>query len=239
MPLTFRHVLTAALLLCSGWTAAHAQEATIRKNLGERLSSFAKIDEVSKSPINGLWEVRINETDIFYSDAEGNFLIQGAILDTRNRRNLTEERTMQLSAISFDSLPLKDAFQIVRGNGKRKLAVFEDPNCGYCKRFERDMQSVNDVTIYLFLYPVLGPDSTEKVKNLWCAKDRAKAWQDAMVRDMPIAKASCDTSAIERNIAFGKRHKITGTPTLIFADGARVPGAIPAAQVETRLAEAK
>ena len=239
MPLNFRHLLTAALLLCGGWTAAHAQEATIRKNLGERLSSFAKIDEVSKSPINGLWEVRINETDIFYSDAEGNFLIQGAILDTRNRRNLTEERTMQLSAISFDSLPLKDAFQIVRGNGKRKLAVFEDPNCGYCKRFERDMQSVNDVTIYLFLYPVLGPDSTEKVKNLWCAKDRAKAWQDAMVRDMPIAKASCDTSAIERNIAFGKRHKITGTPTLIFADGSRVPGAIPAAQVEARLAEAK
>ena len=236
---TFKNLMAAFLLLCSAWSTAHAQEATIRKNLAERLSSFAKIDEVSKSPINGLYEVRINETDIFYSDAEGNFLIQGAILDTRNRRNLTEERTTQLSAISFDSLPLKDAFQIVRGNGKRKLAVFEDPNCGYCKRFERDMQNVNDVTIYLFLYPVLGPDSTEKSKNLWCAKDKAKAWQDAMVRDQPIAKASCDTSAIDRTLAFGKKHKITGTPTLIFADGARVPGAIPAAQVEARLAEAK
>ena len=236
---TFRHLLAASVLLWCGWSSAQAQEATIRKNLAERLSSFAKIDEVSKSPINGLYEVRINETDIFYSDAEGNFLIQGAILDTRNRRNLTEERTTQLSAISFDSLPLKDAFQIVRGNGKRKLAVFEDPNCGYCKRFERDMQNVNDVTIYLFLYPVLGPDSTEKSKNLWCAKDKAKAWQDAMVRDQPIAKASCDTSAIDRTLAFGKKHKITGTPTLIFADGARVPGAIPAAQVEARLAEAK
>ena len=231
--------LASVLMLCGGWIPAQAQEATIRKNLGERLSSFSKIDEVTKSPINGLYEVRINETDIFYSDAEGNFLIQGAILDTRNRRNLTEERVAQLSAISFESLPLKDAFQVVRGNGKRKMAVFEDPNCGYCKRFERDMQNVSDVTIYMFLYPILSPDSTEKSKNLWCAKDRAKAWQDAMVRDLPIVKASCDTSAIDRTLAFGKKHKITGTPTIIFADGSRVPGAIPAAQVEKQLAEAK
>ncbi|MCY7370175.1 MAG: DsbC family protein [Polaromonas sp.] len=235
----FAATLAVALLLCAAWIPAEAQEATIRKNLGERLSSFAKIDEVSKSPISGLYEVRINETDIFYTDAEGNFLIQGAILDTRARRNLTEERVAQLSVIAFDALPHKDAFQIVRGNGKRKMAVFEDPNCGYCKRFERDMQNVNDVTIYLFLYPVLGADSLEKSKNLWCAKDKPKAWIDAMVRDQPIVKASCDTSAIDRTLAFGKKHKITGTPTIIFADGTRVPGAITAVQVEKQLAEAK
>ena len=239
-PIIRTHLAATALLLLSAvWTPAQAQEAAIRKNLGERLSSFGKIDEVSKSPINGLYEVRINETDIFYSDADGNFLIQGAILDTRSRRNLTEERVALLSAIGFDTLPLKDAFQVVRGNGKRKMAVFEDPNCGYCKRFERDMQNVSDITIYMFLYPVLGADSVEKSKNLWCAKDKAKAWQDAMVRDQPIAKASCDTTAIDRTLAFGKKHKITGTPTIIFADGSRVPGAIPAAQVEKQLAEAK
>jgi thiol:disulfide interchange protein DsbC len=234
-----RHLLLPVLLsvFCVG--AAVAQEAVIRKNLAERLPVFAKIDEISKSPINGLFEVRINESDIFYTDAEGNFLIQGVLLDTRSRRNLTEERIEKLTALDFSSLPIKDAFTIVRGNGKRKMAVFEDPNCGYCKRFERDLQKVNDVTIYMFLYPVLGADSTDKTKSIWCAKDRAKVWQDVMVRDQPVPQASCDTAAIDRNIAFGKKHKITGTPTVFFADGSRVPGAIDSAKVEKYLADAK
>jgi thiol:disulfide interchange protein DsbC len=124
----------------------------------------------------------------------------------------------------------------VRGNGKRKIAVFEDPNCGYCKRFERDLQSIDNVTVYMFLYPILGADSTEKSRHVWCAKDRAKAWLDLMVRSQAPEKASCDTSAITRNLEYGKRLKITGTPTLVFADGSRVPGAIPATQVEKLLA---
>ena len=219
--------------------AAVAQEAAIRKNLAERLPNLPKIDEVSKTPMNGLYELRVNDSDIFYTDAEGNFLIQGVLIDARSKRNLTEERTEKLNAIEFSSLPLKDAFTIVRGNGKRKMAVFEDPNCSFCKRFERDLQNVNDVTVHMFLYPVLGADSVEKTKNLWCAKDRSKAWLDAMVRDMPIVKATCDASAIDRNRAFGTKYKITGTPTIFFADGSRVPGAISAAQVEKFLAEAR
>ena len=218
---------------------AFAQEAAIRKNLAERLPAFAKIDEVSKTPMNGLYEVRVNETDIFYTDAEGNFLLQGNLIDTRAKRNLTEERTEKLNAIDFGALPLKDAFTVVRGNGKRKMVVFEDPNCGYCKRFERDLQKVSDVTVYMFLYPILSPDSTEKSKSIWCAKDKGKAWQDLMVRDQPVPKASCDTAAIDRNIDFGKKHKITGTPTIFFADGSRVPGAISSQQVEKFLADAK
>ena len=216
-----------------------AQEATIRKNLQERLPAFSKIDEVSKTPMNGLFEIRVNDSDIFYTDAEGNFLIQGNLIDTRAKRNLTEERVEKLSSIDFNALPIKDAFTIVRGNGKRKMAVFEDPNCGYCKRFERDMQKVTDVTVYMFLYPILGPDSTDKSKSIWCAKDKAKVWQDLMVRDQPVPKASCDTAALERNIEFGKKHKVTGTPTLFFADGSRVPGAVNAQQVEKFLADAK
>ena len=211
----------------------------IRKNLTERLPNLPKIDEVSKAPMAGLYELRVNETEIFYTDAEGNFLIQGHLIDTKAKRNLTEERVEKLSAIEFDALPLKDAFTVVRGNGKRKMAVFEDPNCGYCKRFERDMQKVSDVTVYMFLYPILSPDSTEKSKSIWCSKDRSKAWQDMMVRDQSVPKTSCDTAAIDRNLAFGKKHKITGTPTIFFADGSRVPGAIGAPQVEKQLAEAK
>ncbi len=226
-------------LLAAGFTSAFAQEALIRKNLGERLPSFAKIDEVSKTPMNGLYEIRINESDIFYTDAEGNFLIQGNLIDTRAKRNLTEERTEKLSAIDFATLPVKDAFTIVRGNGKRKMAVFEDPNCGYCKRFERDLQKVSDVTIYMFLYPILSPDSTDKSKNIWCAKDKAKVWQDVMVRDQPVPKSSCDSAAIDRNVDYGRKHKITGTPTIFFADGSRVPGAINSQQVEKFLTDAK
>jgi thiol:disulfide interchange protein DsbC len=233
-----KSTVAVCLVACS-MGAAFAQENLIRKNLAERLPNLPKIDEVSKTPMNGLYELRVNDSDIFYTDAEGNFLIQGVLIDARSKRNLTEERTEKLNAVEFSALPLKDAFTIVRGNGKRKMAVFEDPNCGYCKRFERDLQNVNDVTVYMFLYPVLGADSVEKTKNIWCAKDRGKAWLDMMVRDMPAAKATCDTTAIDRNKAFGTKHKITGTPTIFFADGGRVPGAINAAQVEKFLAEAK
>ena len=218
---------------------ARAQEATIRKNLGERIPNLPKIDEITKSPMPGLYEVRIGGTDIVYTDAEGNFLIQGNLIDTKQRRNLTEERIDKLTAIDFNGLPWKDAFTIVRGDGKRKLAVFEDPNCGYCKRFEADLQKVNNVTVHMFLLPILGKDSMEKSKNIWCAKDRAKAWTDWMLRDIMPPAATCDTSALTRNVELSKKFKITGTPTLVFADGSRVPGAISAAQLEKLLADAK
>ena len=235
MKLTHTAILLATLVTAFG---VAAQEATIRKNLAERLPQIEKIDEVTKSPVPGLFEVRVNGTEIFYTDAEANYLVQGNLIDTKQRRNLTEERIEKLLAVNFDTLPFKDAFTIVRGNGKRKLAVFEDPNCGYCKRFERDLQKVDNVTIHMFLYPILGPESVEKSKNIWCAKDKQKAWQDWMVRDVAPAAAKCDTAAITRNVEIGRKYKITGTPTLLFADGSRVPGAIGAAQVEKKLTEA-
>jgi thiol:disulfide interchange protein DsbC len=229
----------AALVLAVLGTAAQAQgDSVIRKNLGERIPQLQKIDEVRKAEMPGLWEVRVG-TDVFYTDSEGNFLISGQLIDTKSRRNLTEERVDKLSAIDFSSLPLADAFTIVRGDGKRKLAVFEDPNCPYCKRFERDLQKVDNVTIYMFLYPILGPDSIDKSHHIWCAKDRGKAWQQVMVENRPLAPASCDTAPVERNVAFGHKHKITGTPTLLFTDGKRVPGAISAADVDKMLSAAK
>jgi thiol:disulfide interchange protein DsbC len=219
--------------------SSFAQEASIRKNLGERIPQLQKIDEISKTGMPGLYEIRVNGSEIYYTDSEANFLFQGNLIDTKQRRNLTEERVEKLLAVSFDSLPLKDAFTIVRGNGKRKLAVFEDPNCGYCKRFERDLEKVNNITIHTFLYPVLGPDSGEKSKNIWCAKDRSKTWQDWMAREQLPATLNCDSSAIARNLELGRKHKITGTPTLIFADGSRVPGAINVQQIEKFLSDIK
>ena len=220
-----------------GPQTAAATEATIRKNLGVRVPQM-KIDEIGRTPMPGVWEVLVG-TDIFYTDAEGNHLIQGEMLDARTRKNLTAERIEKLTAIKFDDLPAKDAFTIVRGDGKRRMAVFQDPNCGFCKRLERDLQKVDNVTIHMYLYPILSADSHEKSRNIWCAKDRAKAWTDWMVRDIVPPAATCDTAAVERNIDYGRKHNISGTPTIVFTDGKRVPGAIPAAQVDKYLAEAK
>jgi len=234
--LTLTLIAGAVLAASSLFASAFAQDAAIRKNLAERIPQLPKIDEISKTPIAGIFEIRVNGTDIYYTDAQGNYLIQGNLIDTKNRRNLTEERVDKLTAIRFDTLPFKDAFTIVRGTGKRQLAVFEDPNCGYCKRFERNLQKVNNVTIHLFLYPILGADSGEKSKAVWCAKDKAKAWQDWMVRDVPLpAASSCDTTVLARNVELGRKFKVTGTPTLVFVDGSRVPGAVGADEVEKRL----
>ncbi|KAF1049862.1 DsbC family protein [Xylophilus sp.] len=231
-------LLFAADMALAAAFSASAQESAIRKNLPERIPQISKIDEVRPTPMGGLYEVRAG-TDIFYTDAKGNCLIQGELIDTQGRRNLTEDRITRLTAIDFASLPFKDAITIVRGDGKRQLVVFEDPNCGYCKRFERELQSVDNVTIHLFLYPILSPDSAEKSRNIWCARDKAGTWQDLMLRDKPPAAASCDTAALQRNLALGRKHKINGTPTLLFADSSRVPGAIGAREVEQHLARAQ
>ncbi|MDP3425680.1 MAG: DsbC family protein [Burkholderiaceae bacterium] len=241
-PAPHHRIATALLTLTLGLalhTGAAAQEATIRKNLSERLPNFPSIDEVSKTPMPGLFEVRVNGADVLYTDAEGNYLIQGMLIDTRAKVNLTEERVEKLSAVPFKDLPFKDAFTIVKGNGKRKLAVFEDPNCGYCKKFERDLAKIDNVTVHVFLYPILSKDSADKSKAIWCAKDKGKAFTDWMLKDIQPPAASCDASAVDRNVEFGKKNRITGTPTLFFVDGSRVPGAIPTERIEKLLSDAK
>lgn len=226
-----------ALLSASAMT----QEAVIRKNLPERLPQLKTIDEINKTGIPGLFEIRVNGNDIFYTDSQANYLIMGNLIDTQAKRNLTEERLEKLSAVKFDELPFKDAFTIVRGTGKRKLAVFEDPNCGYCKRFERDLQKLDNVTVYMFLYPILGADSGEKSKAIWCSKEPGKAWQDWMLRDKqpPGATPGCDSTALTRNVELGRNFRINGTPTIILSNGQRIPGAVDDKQLEKALAEVK
>ena len=234
------HAFAATALMALSLSSALAQghEATIRKALSERIPQIPKIEEITPTPLAGIYELRLSTNEIYYSDATGNYLIQGNLIDTKNKRNLTEEREAKLSAIDFQSLPLKDAITIVHGNGKRKLAVFEDPNCGYCKRFERDLAKIDNLTVYLFLMPVLGPGSVEKSRNVWCAKDPGAAWVNLMQKDIAPAAVQCNTAAIDRNLEFGRKYKITGTPTLVAQDGTRVPGAINNTQIEKLLADA-
>ena len=226
-------LLSAGLLLAG---AASADEATIRKNLAERLPSMPKIDEVTKTPIPGIYEVRLG-TELIYSDETGSHIFQGSIIETKSRTDLTQVRIDKLTQIDFASLPLKDAVLIKQGSGARKLVVFSDPNCGYCKRIERDLLELKDVSIYTFLYPILGPDSTTKSKDIWCAKVRAKAWRGWMIDgETPTSAANgCDVAALERNLKLGQKYKIQGTPAVVFEDGSRTPGAMPTAQIEARM----
>lgn len=234
-----RRTAVTALLALALLPAAQANEAAIRKNLAERMPQLPKIDEVQRSPMDGLWEVRIG-TDILYTDAQGNYLLQGEIFDTRERRNLTQARIDRLTAFDFPALPLRDAITIRQGTGARKIAVFVDPNCGFCKRFERDLASLKDVTIHNFVYPILGPDSEAKSRDIWCARDRAKAWRDWMIDGKlpPKADASCDTSAIARNVELGRKHRVNGTPATVLENGIRLPGAVPLETLEKRVATA-
>ncbi len=232
------NALMAALLLMSSHNL-WAQDANLKKNLAERLPSLPKIEEISKTPMPGVFEVRVQGNELFYTDAKGDFLIQGALIDTKQKRNLTEERTDKLSAVAFDNIPLKFAFTQVKGNGKRKLVVFADPNCGYCKRFEKDLQKIDNVTIYHMLYPVLGEDSKTKSRNIACAKDRVKTWNDWMLQGITPPAVTCDNHNIDAIVGLAKNNRIKGPPTLFVADGTRVPGAIDAAQVETLLNSVK
>ncbi len=234
-------VLSFALLALAAFALpAQAQEAAIRKAIAERLPTFPKIDEVREAPMKGLFEIRVG-TDIFYTDASGNHLIEGQLIDTRSKTNLTEARIAKLTAIDFAELPLADAIVFKQGTGARKLVVFADPNCGYCKKFEKDLAGVKDVTVYTFLYPILGADSTDKSRDIWCAKDNTKAWRDWMVNNTtpPRNVGPCDAAALARNTALGRKHKVTGTPALVFEDGKRVPGAMAPADIEKMLAAAQ
>ena len=231
--------LRSALALTMIATLAHAavaQEAVIRKNLAERLPDFPKIEEITKTAIPGVYELRVG-TEILYTDERGDYLIEGTLIETKTRTNVTAARIDKLTAIDFATLPLKDAIVVKQGTGARKLVVFADPNCGYCKKFEADMQQVKDVTVYTFLIPILGGDSPEKSRNLWCSKDNGTAWRDWMIHGTAPMRSmgACDTSALARNVALSKKYRVNGTPALVFEDGKRVPGAMAPDQVEKQL----
>ena len=234
-----KHLAAATLLGLTLMTPhgvmAQGQETQIRKNLAERLPNMPRIEEVKRTPMSGVYEVRTESNEIYYTDADANYLIQGELIDIRQKRNLTEERLDKLNAVEFAKLPFKDAFTLVQGNGQRKLAIFVDPNCGYCKRFERDLEKLENITLHVFLYPVLGADSLEKSKAIWCAKDKGKAWRDWMLGGQLPTPSTCDTSAIERNVEFGRKNRITGTPTSFAANGNRIQGAVPLAQLQKQI----
>jgi thiol:disulfide interchange protein DsbC len=237
------NALGAASVLCSACLSGPATAQTpadpavqaIRIKLGQRLSGLPKIDEISASGMPGLYEVRLG-TDLFYTDAQSNYLIRGELIDTRSQRNLTRERIEQLTAIEFDKLPLQDAIVWKVGNGKRRIAVFADPNCPYCKKLELELQGLKDVSVYTFLYPILAADSSAKSEAIWCTKDATTAWRDWMLKGSAPQVAPTCTNPIERNLKLGRTHRIQGVPAVFFEDGTRSPGLLSAVQIEAKWA---
>ncbi|MDO9244708.1 MAG: DsbC family protein [Rhodocyclaceae bacterium] len=214
--------------------AAFANEALVKKSVETWLgNSGPKVENVRKSGALGLYEVQV-DGELIYTDEKVTHIIIGEVIETSSRKNLSEERKQKLAQIKFSDLPLDMAVKQVKGNGKRLLATFEDPNCSYCKKLAQELQGVNDVTIYTFIYPILSPDSTEKAKNLWCASDRVRAWNDFMINNQAPASKNCNHPT-EKVVAFGKKLNIRGTPTMFFADGSRVPGYMPLATLEKAL----
>lgn len=220
----------AALLPLVAMAGPESIKAEIEKRYPE-----VKVDRVTPTTYNNLFEVFAGG-EIFYTDDKASFIILGKVVDPKTRADLTEARLAKLNAIKFDDLPLEHAMKLTRGNGSRRIAVFEDPNCGYCKRFEQGLASMDNLTAYIFMYPILAADSAEKAKSIWCSPDKLKAWQDLMLREkQPTAAGTCN-HPIDKIVALGQKMRINGIPLTFFEDGERAPGAITKENIEAKLA---
>ena len=231
--------LLAAIALVLAAGMARADEEAIRKAVQAKFPR-ASVQSVTKLPYLGLYEIVI-ENDVLYTDENFEYVIDGNIIETQSGRNFTEERKRKLAAIPFDELPFDLAFKRVKGKGERKMAVFSDPDCPFCKRIEQDLAKLDNVTIYMFLYPIesLHPQAGDKAKRIWCSQDKVKAWEDYMNKGVvPTAAPTCD-NPVDKLAKYGAQHHINGTPTLVFANGERVPGAISASQIEKLLSSTK
>ena len=217
----------------------HAQvEQQVKTEIQKKLGANAKVRSVAASPVSGLYEVLVGN-EIFYTDTSGKYLIQGEIIELASGKNLTELRQADLNRIKWADLSQVNAIKTVRGNGSRQLAVFSDPNCGYCKRLEKSLQQLDNVTVYTYLIPILSPDSAQKSKQIWCSSDPYKTYIDWMINGIsPSGKSDC-TTPLDKNMAFAKTYGITGTPTLFFTDGSRFPGAVQITDIEKKFSTLK
>ena len=238
MTKNLKHVSIGLLLLGMASSVFALNEKQIRTEIQKRLGTSANVRNVTPSPIPGLFEVQVNN-EIFYTDSNAKYLIQGEMVELASGNNLTTKRQEDINRIKWSDLPQAQAFKVVRGNGSRQIAVFSDPNCGYCKRLEKTLQQLDNVTIYNYLIPILSADSALKSKQIWCAADQQKVWNDWMLNNLgPSGKSDC-ANPIDKNLTLAKNYGINGTPTIFFTDGSRFPGAVQLADIEKKLASLK
>lgn len=213
-------------------------EQQIKSELQKKIGANTKIKSVTASPIAGVYEVLVGN-EVFYTDANSRYLIQGEIIELASGKNITEQRQADLNRIKWSELNPSNALKLVRGNGSRQIAIFSDPNCGYCKRLEKSLQQLDNITIYTYLIPILSPDSAQKSKQIWCSTDPQKTYIDWMINGIPPSGKSDCSTPLDKNLAFAKTYGITGTPTIFFTDGSRFPGAVQVSDIEKKLASLK
>jgi len=232
-----RKFVRPSLVVCllAGVGAVQATEEAVRAGV-EAFIGAPVVDSVTATSYGGLYEVLLRSGELVYTDSRVSFVIDGRVIDTQTRRDVTQARLTELASIDFSTLPLDQAIKQVKGDGSRIIASFEDPNCGYCKRLGQDLAKMDDVTIYTFLYPILGDRSVEMSKNIWCAEDQASSWNGWILENKTPARATCDTAAVDSNLALGQQLRINGTPTMFLADGRRLGGYVPPDQLEQALA---
>jgi thiol:disulfide interchange protein DsbC len=212
-----------------------AEESNIAKTFALKFDG-TKVKSVSKTPFRDLYEVVLENNEIVYTNAATQFIMAGSLINAEDRRNLTQARQDELNRIDFKTLPLSQSFKLVKGTGQRHIALFEDPNCGYCKQFRMTLEKTNNITLHTFVVDILGPDSTDKAQTLLCATDTAKAWDEWMLYSkMPENTNNCDTSVLQKNKALAIKLGVTGTPTVFLEDGNRLPGAVDLATLEAAL----
>jgi thiol:disulfide interchange protein DsbC len=237
---TLTALLLALMATTSLATSALASEDDIRKSI-EHSFPGTQINSIAKSPVNGIFEVVTDGPEgplVVYADEKGEHLLIGDLLNVQSRRNLTRDRMDKLTEVSWDNLPLDNAIKMVKGDGSRKLAVFSDPDCPYCKKAEAEFAKLDNITVYTFAYPLpMHPDAERKAKLVWCSDDRAKAWHDLMLKGIvPKGKTDCD-NPVEANLALGAKLRVQGTPAMIFPNGKRIPGYVEANKLEKMLDE--
>lgn len=229
--------LPSALLIALFALSSYADEAAIRAAITTRYAKV-QVKSVSPTPIPGLYEVFLGD-HILYADEKADHILMGPLVDTQTRTNLTQRRLDELKVVNFDSLPLGKAIKIVKGNGERRIAVFSDPDCPFCRRLEKELSLLDNLTIYVFLLPLaeLHPQAVETAKNIWCAEDRASAWNRYMLEEKKPAVAGDCQTPIADIAAIANELGISGTPAIVLADGRRLEGALPAASLEKLLAQ--
>ena len=215
----------------SATTKAVPVEGDVAKSLTQKLEKAyekqqLKVISVQGTPIKGIYEVLVSGNQIVYVDSDANYMLVGDLLNINSRENITEARMADLNRIDFAALPLDKAIKEVRGNGKRQVAVFSDPDCPYCKRLEVEFAQMTDITIYNFMMPIpsLHPRAQNKAEQIWCQPDRTAAWT-AWMREgkNPPPVAAC-ANPVAETMALGQQHGFNGTPTMVMPNGKVISG---------------